>query len=104
MKEICSFTINNKKYTIYDVDRIIGKSSYVGKTQYDIGIICIEKSNMSEMLLTLKHELMHTWLYEHGHKNQNGDEIFSYEDLCEYVALSNNFINRVVNRYINAKY
>lgn len=45
---------------------------------------------------TLKHELMHVWLYENGHKNQNNDEIFTYEDVCELVALSNNFINEIV--------
>lgn len=55
------------------------------------------------MLLTLKHELMHVWLYENGHTNQKGDEIFSYEDLCEYVALSNDSINRIVNKYLQSK-
>lgn len=104
MKKICSFTINNKLYTIYIVDEISGKDSYVGQTQYDIGVVYIEGTTEEEMLLTLKHELMHIWLYEHGHKNQDGKEMFSYEDLCEYVALSNNFINRIVNKYIRAKY
>lgn len=104
MKKICSFTINNKLYTIYIVDEISGKDSYVGQTQYDIGVVYIEGATEEEMLLTLKHELMHIWLYEHGHKNQDGREMFSYEDLCEYVALSNNFINRIVNKYIRAKY
>lgn len=55
------------------------------------------------MLLTLKHELMHVWLYENGHTNQKGDEIFSYEDVCEYVALSNDSINRIVNEYLKIK-
>ena len=56
-----------------------------------------------DMLLTLKHELMHVWLYENGHTNQNGDEIFNYEDVCELVALSNNSINRIVNLYLEEK-
>ena len=55
------------------------------------------------MLLTLKHELMHVWLYENGHKNQNNQETFDYEELCELVALSNNSINRIVDLYINSK-
>jgi len=55
------------------------------------------------MLLTLKHELMHVWLYENGHTNQKGDEIFSYEDVCEYAALSNDSINRIVNEYLKIK-
>lgn len=56
-----------------------------------------------DMLLTLKHELAHVWLYENGHKNQNNQEIFDYEELCELVALSNNSINRIVDLYINSK-
>ena len=78
MYEICSFEINNKIYTIYDVDKIKGKKSYVGKSQYDNGKIFIEIGDYDNMILTLKHELMHVWLYENGHKNQNGDEIFNY--------------------------
>ena len=53
------------------------------------------------MLLTLKHELMHVFLYENGHKNQDGKEVFSYEDMCEYTALANNSINRIVELYIS---
>lgn len=52
------------------------------------------------MLLTLKHELMHVFLYENGHKNQDGKEVFSYEDMCELVALSNDSINRIVELYL----
>lgn len=103
MIKICDFIINNKLYTIYDVDRISGKNSYVGRSRYDDGEILIEKGSFEQMLLTLKHELMHVWLYENGHKNQNGDEIFDYEELCEYVALSNDSINRIVKQYIYVK-
>ena len=66
-------------------------------------IFILKDGNFNQMLLTLKHELMHVWLYENGHSNQKGDEIFSYEDLCEYVALSNDFINRIVKKYLQAK-
>lgn len=104
MRKICSFIINDRLYTIYDVDRISGKTSYVGQTQYDTGVVYIESATDEEMLLTLKHELMHIWLYENGHKNQDNNEMFSYEELCEYVALSNNFINRIVNKYLKSKY
>lgn len=52
------------------------------------------------MLLTLKHELMHVFLYENGHKNQDGEEVFSYEDMCEYTALANDSINRIVELYL----
>lgn len=103
MEEICKFTINDRIYTIYDVDKIKGKKAYVGSSNYDNKKIFIEKNTLKDMLLTLKHELMHVWLYENGHKNQNNDETFGYEDLCELVALSNNSINNVVNLYLNAK-
>ena len=103
MRRICSFIINDRLYTIYEVDKIEGKKSYIGQTQYDVRTIYIEEGNFEEMLFTLKHELMHVWLYEHGHKNQGNGETFSYEELCEYVAYSNNFINRIVEKYLRAK-
>ena len=103
MEEICNFTINNKTYTIFDVDKIEGKKSYVGQSQYDKGKIFIEEGTEKNMLITLKHELMHVWLYENGHKNQDGNECFSYEDVCEYSALANNSINKIVKLYIDSK-
>lgn len=103
MEEICKFEINNNIYTIYDVDKIQGKENYVGRSHYEDRTIYVEKGTKEDMLLTLKHELMHVWLYENGHKNQNNDETFGYEDVCELVALSNNSINRIVNLYLRAK-
>ena len=103
MEEICKFIINNNIYTIYDVDKIIGKNSYVGRSHYEDRTLFIEKGTKEQMMLTLKHELMHVWLYENGHKNQNNQETFDYEELCELVALSNNSINRIVDLYTNSK-
>ena len=103
MEEICQFEINNRIYTIYDVDKIKGKKSYVGRSRYNERDIYIEKGTKEQMLLTLKHELMHVWLYENGHTNQDGQEIFDYEDLCEYTALANDSINRIVKEYLTAK-
>lgn len=103
MEEICKFKINNHVYTIYNVDRITGKDKYVGRSHYEDRTIYIEKGTEEEMLLTLKHELMHVWLYENGHKNQDNQEIFDYEELCELVALSNNSINRIVNEYLKRR-
>ena len=65
-----------------------------------IELYILKNGSYKDMLLTLKHELMHVWLYENGHKNQNNDEIFDYEDLCELVALSNDSINRIVEKYL----
>lgn len=101
MQEICKFQINGNIYTIYIVDKIDGKNSYVGRSHYGEKTLYIEKGTPEQMLLTLKHELMHIWLYENGHTNQNNDETFGYEDLCELVALSNNSINRIVNEYLS---
>lgn len=103
MEEICQFVINKHIYTIYDVDKITGKENYVGRSHYEEKTIYIEKGNFKDMLLTLKHELMHVWLYENGHTNQTGDEVFDYEDMCELVALSNDSINRIVNEYLSNK-
>lgn len=63
----------------------------------------LRNGNSNQMLLTLKHELMHVWLYENGHTNQTKDEVFDYEDVCELVALSNDSINRIVNLYLEEK-
>ena len=104
MEEICKFKINDKEYTIYDVDKIEGKDTYVGQSSYEEGKIYIEKGKPENMLITLKHELMHVWLYENGHKNQDGEEVFSYEDLCEYAALANSSINRIVEVYRREKF
>ncbi len=103
MEQICQFIINRNVYTIYDVDKITGKENYVGRSHYEDRTIYVERGTQEQMMLTLKHELMHVWLYENGHTNQNGDEIFDYEDVCEYVALSNDSINRIVNLYIKEK-
>lgn len=68
-----------------------------------IELYILKSGSYKDMMLTLKHELMHVWLYENGHTNQNGNEIFDYEDVCELVALSNGSINRIVNLYLKEK-
>ena len=68
-----------------------------------IELYILKNGKDEDMLLTLKHELMHVWLYENGHKNQDGKEVFSYEDLCEYAALANSSINRIVKLYKREK-
>jgi len=103
MQEICEFKINDNVYKIYDVDKIEGKKNYIGSSNYENNEIFIEKGTPEQMLITLKHELMHVWLYENGHKNQTGDEVFNYEDMCELTALSNNSINRIVDLYLSSK-
>ncbi len=102
MEEICKFEINNRIYTIYNVDTITGKNTYVGRSNYDDRNIYIEYGTEEQMMITLKHELMHVWLYENGHTNQDGKEVFGYEDVCELLALSNDSINRIVELYLES--
>ena len=68
-----------------------------------IKLYILKNGAYKDMLLTLKHELMHVWLYENGHTNQTKDEVFDYEDVCELVALSNGSINRIVSLYLEEK-
>lgn len=102
MQEITSFWINKEYYTIYDVDKIEGKDSYIGETRYEQGIILIEKGSFHEMIDTLGHELAHVWLYENGHHYQDGG-CFTYEEVCEFMSFSWEFIERNVEKYIRAK-
>lgn len=99
MEEICQFEINNRIYTIYNIDKIPGKESYIGRSNYDDRNIYIEYGSKDEMLLTLKHELTHVWLHENGYENQDNG-CFSFEQVCEIVAYSNNSINRITKLYL----
>lgn len=102
MNFITWFEINDRIYRIYDVDKIEGKTTFVGETNYETREILIENGNSNQMLLTLKHELLHVWLYEKGYKNQI-DGCFSFEDICEICARSNDFVNKIVNEYVEVK-
>ena len=102
MEEICKFEINNRIYTIFNVKKITGKKGYVGRTNYETKEVWIEENSPEQMLFTLKHELAHVWLYENGHTEQDEVKRFDYEDICEYIALSNNSINNVVDLYLKS--
>ena len=100
MEKVCKFEINNRIYTIFNVNKIEGKTTYVGQTDYSIRHIYIEDNTYGEKLITLKHELVHVWLYENGYKYQGKDLCFNVEDVCEIAAYSNAFINKIVLKYI----
>lgn len=51
-------------------------------------------------MITLKHELVHVWLFAMGYKYQNEKMCFSVEDVCEIAAYSNTFINTVIQKYM----
>ena len=97
------FKINDSIWHIKEIskeemDYENGKNGYYthGYTSYRENTIYINKSS-KEKERTLKHELMHCWLYMYGH-NQD-EKQFNNEDVCEIVASSNNFINSIVKYY-----
>lgn len=96
------FEINNTEWTIELVDEAtinneMKNDGALGVTIYKSQTIMLLK-DQANIIKTLKHELTHVWLYEYGH-NQNEDKTFSYEDVCEIVTSSNDFINEIVDRY-----
>lgn len=97
------FKINNIEWTIEEVDEAtinneMKSDGTLGVTIYRTQTIMLLK-DQANIIKTLKHELTHVWLYEYGH-NQNEDKTFSYEDVCEVVASSNDFINEIVQAYL----
>lgn len=95
------FEINNTEWTIKLVDEATINNEM--KNDYTLGVTIYKTQeillleNQANIIKTLKHELIHTWLYEYGH-NQN-DREFNSEDIAEIVASSNDFINEVINKY-----
>ena len=95
------FNINNTDWTIKIVDEAtmnnkMKSDGTLGLTIYKTQEILLLE-NQANIIKTLKHELTHVWLYEYGH-NQHEKE-FNFEDICEIVASSNDFINEVVDEY-----
>ena len=106
-REIMKFKINNTEWTIEEVDEATIKNEMennnetLGVTLYKTQTIMLLK-DQANIIRSLKHELTHAWLFEYGH-NQNEDKTFSYEDVCEIVASSNDFINEIVEQYKEKK-
>lgn len=97
------FKINNTEWSIEEVDEAtinneMKADGTLGVTIYKTQKIMLLK-DQANIIKTLKHELTHVWLYEYGH-NQNDEKTFTYEDVCEIVASSNDFINEIVNQYL----
>lgn len=100
------FKINNTEWIIEEVDEAtinneMKADGTLGVTIYKTQKIMLLKDQVN-IIKTLKHELTHVWMYEYGH-NQNDDKTFSYEDVCEVVASSNDFINEIVQEYLKKK-
>ena len=102
-KKDMKFKINNTEWTIEEVDEAtinneMKNDGTLGVTIYKTQKVMLLK-DQANIIKTLKHELTHVWLYEYGH-NQNDDKTFTYEDVCEVVASSNDFINEIVKEYL----
>jgi hypothetical protein len=94
------FKINGSTWTIKEIPKekfeiqaegCIAESCYLLQ---EIHLLPNSKSKKAD----LKHELCHVWLYEYGHL-QNDNDKYHYEQVCEIVAKSNDFINKVVTDY-----
>ena len=99
------FEINNtewiiKEITEAEINNETKNDCTLGVTIYKTQEILLLKEQPN-LIRTLKHELIHVWLYEYGH-NQQGTE-FNYEDVCEIVASCNDFINEIVEQYLGIK-
>lgn len=97
------FEINNTEWAIEEVEEAtinneMKRDDTLGVTIYKTQTIMLLK-NQANIVKTLKHELTHVWLWEYGHNQHSEDKTFSYEDICEIVASSNEFINEVVEKF-----
>ena len=100
------FKINNTEWTIKEVTE--AEINNEMKNDYTMGVTIYKTQEVlllkeqANIIKTLKHELIHVWLYEYGHR-QDDDKKFDYEDICEIVASSNDFINEIVEQYKSKK-
>ncbi len=96
------FNINNSEWTIKVVNEAAINNEV--KNDYTLGVTIYKTQEIlllhdqANIIKTLKHELVHVWLYEFGH-NQHEKE-FDMEDICEIVSSSNDFINEIVGKFI----
>lgn len=93
---------NNSLWEIKIVDEAIMNNEM--KNDYTLGVTIYRTQkvllleNQANVIKTLKHELMHVWLYEYGY-NQNEENKYNNEDICEIVAASNEFLNEIIEKF-----
>ena len=97
------FMCNGSEWSVEEVSEAeinneMKNDGTLGVTIYKIQKILLLK-DQANIIKTLKHELMHVWLYEYGHTGDE-DKVFKNEDICEIVASSNDFINETILQYI----
>lgn len=99
------FEINGSIWTIKDVGE--DKMKLEANNDYTLGLSIYKTQeilildNQANKIKTLKHELCHVFMYEYGH-NQSNNKTYTFEDICEIVASSNDFINETVKKYKEA--
>ena len=105
------FTINNDVWIIKEVSKEalikIYEKEMKTKAYYIFGvtrksdhtIMINEEMCEAQKIKTLKHELAHCYIWEYGLYNAEVDE----EGICDIVACSNDFINRIVEKYLGIK-
>ena len=102
------FKVNNDEWQIIELGKEELKNLYeehmkeeawfvFGVTQKTEHIIYINKDMcFNQKIKTLKHELTHCYIWEYGLYNVVD---VSEEVICDLVACSNDFINRIVGKY-----
>lgn len=99
MKDLVKFEINGSIWEIRDTDYLPNNS--LGNTNYGTNEINLLKGLKSK-IRTLKHELAHCYMWEYG-LSQEQNTTYGYEEICDIVSASNDFINKVVEKYIKEK-
>lgn len=102
------FKINNRNWEIREIDKqwLIDKynSEHEKKCYFAFGVTIYPEQTIyinnemhkEQKIATLKHELMHCWLWCHGVSQMTE---YMEEDICEFVSASNDFINEVIEKY-----
>lgn len=82
-------------FTKYDQKQESGR--YFGLTWADTGMIYLDKDLcLGQKIQTLKHELMHCYIYCHLF---DGDKSYTEEDLCNISANAHDSIHEIVVKY-----
>lgn len=98
--ETMTFDINGETWKINEVSHIGDDITTLGETEYHTRTIrLLDWVDKTTKLRTLKHELAHVWMWEYGHNQHEEDKTFTYEDVCEIIACSNDFVNRIIEKY-----
>lgn len=102
------FEINNEEWNIQLINKDEIKRKYIedrqedasfvfGLTLYPENEIWINRDMcLQQQLKTLKHELTHCYLWSYGLTNSPG---YTEEMVCDIVASSSNFIERIVAEF-----